>query len=264
MAPGRGLMEDEAEGRRRGKAVPGCGVQALSSGWKAVVCSKARWTWQWCEWVKEWMEADSGRGWSHTRASGFPPAGSLLGLRPSPGSPASYLSPSLKSGISVVQWKTPPPLHWNWFNEFGQKEVTVEGASAASWAGAEPTGDPVPTSLPSSVCGACICLGWMTCFPWLFCYPRRRQRRTVTYQIMVMTQMEGRMPWLNRVSCWLGRFLNFEEVSLFVTIQWCFRLSGYTHVDTRIFNIPLFLKQICIYIHSANTFTGQPDTKVGS
>ena len=35
MAPGRGLMEDEAEGRRRGKAVPGCGVQALSSGWKA-------------------------------------------------------------------------------------------------------------------------------------------------------------------------------------------------------------------------------------
>ena len=42
MAPGRGLMEDEAEGRRKGKAVPGCGVQALSSGWKAVVCSKAR------------------------------------------------------------------------------------------------------------------------------------------------------------------------------------------------------------------------------
>ena len=33
MAPGRGLMEDEAGGRRRGKAVPGCGVQALFSGY---------------------------------------------------------------------------------------------------------------------------------------------------------------------------------------------------------------------------------------
>lgn len=33
MAPGRGLMEDEAEGRRRGKAVPGCGLQASFSGY---------------------------------------------------------------------------------------------------------------------------------------------------------------------------------------------------------------------------------------
>lgn len=44
-APGR-EMEDEAEGRRRGKAVPGCRVQALFSVWKAVACCEARQPWQ--------------------------------------------------------------------------------------------------------------------------------------------------------------------------------------------------------------------------
>lgn len=94
----------------------------------------------------------------------------------------------------------------------------------------------------------------------LFCVPRRRRRKTVTCQILVMMWTAGKTPWLNHVSCWSGRFLSFEEVSLFVTIH---AICWWSHLTL---NIP-FSPKSDAYLYSFSKYFEGPNryyTVVGS